>query len=204
MGKVFSILSRPVKNFNIESRAHKIISQDKPVPAPKHKASIEQAERILQENPDSLKELLKKDTTLDTHLKDVYVKSHDPAIDIKPSPVTPDRPLPLNRKGVEQFEFGFYEPINVAIGKCTLRQAVKFITNHQEDPSLWNSTKIAIDYKLPEDKIKNILHYFRVYKLFIPEKKVNAIFAGPSIPRERIGKRENDKMLNSGTDDKIK
>lgn len=48
MGKVFSMISRPVKNFNIESRAHKIISQEKPVPAPKHKASIEQAERILR------------------------------------------------------------------------------------------------------------------------------------------------------------
>lgn len=43
-----------------------------------------------------------------------------------------------------------------------------------------------------------------MYKLFIPEKKAKAIFAGPSIPRERIGKRENDKMLNSGTDDKNK
>lgn len=39
MGKALSMLSKPIKEFNIESRAHKIISKNKPIPAPMHKSS---------------------------------------------------------------------------------------------------------------------------------------------------------------------
>lgn len=48
MGKVMSVIGRPFRNFNIESRAHKIISKDKPTPAPKHKTDQINYERIMQ------------------------------------------------------------------------------------------------------------------------------------------------------------
>lgn len=48
MGKVFSMITRPIRNFNIESRAHNIISKEKPDPAPKHKANVVEAERLLR------------------------------------------------------------------------------------------------------------------------------------------------------------
>lgn len=37
MGKVISKVSHPFRNFNVESRAHKIISKEKPIAAPKYK-----------------------------------------------------------------------------------------------------------------------------------------------------------------------
>lgn len=39
MGKAISTLSKPIREFNIESRAHKVISKDKPNRAPLPKAS---------------------------------------------------------------------------------------------------------------------------------------------------------------------
>lgn len=48
MGKVLSIVSKSIKNYNVENRAHKIISKEKPAPAPKHKADIDEYERILK------------------------------------------------------------------------------------------------------------------------------------------------------------
>lgn len=48
MGKVFSMLTRPVRNFNVESRAHKIINKEKPIAAPLHKSNLEEAERLLR------------------------------------------------------------------------------------------------------------------------------------------------------------
>lgn len=74
------------------------------------------------DNPESFQELLKKDKALDINLKNLYVKSHDP--EIQP-PEQSIRALPLNRKVIEENEFGFLEPINVTIGRCTLRQAVR-------------------------------------------------------------------------------
>lgn len=48
MGKVFSIASKPFREFNIESRAHKVISKGKPTPAPKYKSDELDYERILK------------------------------------------------------------------------------------------------------------------------------------------------------------
>ena len=46
MGKVYSVISRQVQRFNVENRAHRIISQNKPAPAPKYPATLEELERI--------------------------------------------------------------------------------------------------------------------------------------------------------------
>lgn len=47
MGKVMSLVVRKVNRFNVENRAHKIISQDKPVPAPKYESNVQELERVL-------------------------------------------------------------------------------------------------------------------------------------------------------------
>lgn len=39
---------KPIRLFNVESRAEKVISRDKPVPAPKYKSNIEDMERVLK------------------------------------------------------------------------------------------------------------------------------------------------------------
>lgn len=48
MGKVMSIAVGKIKRFNVENRAHKVISQDKPTPAPKYEANVKDLERILR------------------------------------------------------------------------------------------------------------------------------------------------------------
>lgn len=65
----------------------------------------------------------------------------------------PSRPLPLDRKHVEEFEYGTKEPANVPIGKVTLRMALEFLTKHQNDPKEFTVKKIADDYSLSEEKV---------------------------------------------------
>lgn len=48
MGKVLSVGAREVRNFNVENRAHKVISQSKPKPAPKYEANVKELERVLR------------------------------------------------------------------------------------------------------------------------------------------------------------
>lgn len=43
-----SVITSPFKYYNIESRAHKVISQSKPVVAPKFKDTIKDLERVIK------------------------------------------------------------------------------------------------------------------------------------------------------------
>lgn len=48
MGKVLSLMTKPIREFNIESRAHAAISKEKPTLAPRHKADELNYERLLK------------------------------------------------------------------------------------------------------------------------------------------------------------
>jgi len=66
------------------------------------------------------------------------------------------RPLPLERKTPDDFEYGYLEPTRISAGHCTLRQALKFINDHQLDPENWPANKIANEYKLKEPLVGEI------------------------------------------------
>ena len=63
----------------------------------------------------------------------------------------PNRPLPLSRSPGEDLEFGFTEPAIIPKGKVTLRQALKFISDHQADPKSWTAEKISSEYLLNKE-----------------------------------------------------
>lgn len=65
----------------------------------------------------------------------------------------PERPLPLNRKIVEDFDYGFKEPEKVPLGRVTLRNALKFINDNQSNPKEYSAVKIANEYLLPEETV---------------------------------------------------
>lgn len=99
--------------------------------------------------------------------------------------------MPLERTAPIDFEYGYMEPTRVLHGHCTLRQALQFINDHQQDPETWTAKKIADDYKLKEPHVGklidlqtgiwiiynlftfavNILHYFKTFSVYIPEKQ---------------------------------
>ncbi|XP_004523185.1 protein NDUFAF4 homolog [Ceratitis capitata] len=170
MGKVMSMVARKVNRFNVENRAHRVLERDKPVPAPKFESNIQDMQRALELDPNLIEKLNKKDQALDDRLKDVYVTSEDRFIDYAAQRTDPDKPLPLSRKTVQDFEYGYREPTRVVPGRCTLRQAMQFITDHQSDPDLWTKQRIATDYKLKENVVENILYYFKSFNVYIPDK----------------------------------
>lgn len=48
MGKTASRMSRPLKNWNVENRAHKVISKEKPSVAPSYESMKKQIELVNQ------------------------------------------------------------------------------------------------------------------------------------------------------------
>ncbi|KAG5882139.1 hypothetical protein JTB14_005968 [Gonioctena quinquepunctata] len=186
MGKIYSTIKHPLRNFNLESRAHKIISQPKPIPAPRHEKDQIDIERLMKEYPQVYEGSLKKDEQLDRHLKDIFVTSHDTNIAMKQEQ-NPERPLPADRTTVESFLYGVKDPEKIPLGKTTLAKALEFITKHQSEPKAYNAKTIAEEFLIPEQKVRDILKYFRVFEVYIPqERKTKARFAGPSLPKVQI------------------
>ncbi|XP_017849580.1 protein NDUFAF4 homolog [Drosophila busckii] len=180
MGKAMSMLSRKANRFNAENRAHRFLDREKRAPAPKYESNLRDMERTLELDPKFVDKLNLKDSSLDTRLKDVYVTSEDRFIKrvmerqqqtAATGVVEEQRPLPLQRKTPDDFEYGYMEPKRISHGHCTLRQALQFINDHQLDPETWTAKKIADDFKLKQSHVDNILHYFKTFSVHIPDQK---------------------------------
>ncbi|XP_017873355.1 PREDICTED: protein NDUFAF4 homolog [Drosophila arizonae] len=171
MGKVMSMVARKANRFNVENRAHRVLEREKPTPAPKYESNLRDMERTLELDPDFVSKLNTKDASLDTRLKDVYVTSKDQFIQRVVQRQGADRPLPLDRTTPTDFEYGYMEPTKVSSGRCTLRQAMQFINDHQQDSEEWTASKIADQYKLKEPHVANILYYFKTFNIHIPDQK---------------------------------
>ncbi|XP_045455675.1 protein NDUFAF4 homolog [Melitaea cinxia] len=192
MGALVSRALRPLKSFNIENRAHRVISKEKPEVAPRYPSTIEELKRVQELDPEIDSKLDRKDPELDLRLKDVYVTSHGrPEDDVtrEKKEQRPDRPLPQNRDAVPDFDFGLMEPTKVPYGKTTLRHAIDFISAHQVNPDEVTVSKIAYEYKMKEEDVENILKYFKTYEIYVPAtKEAPALYAGPSKLREQLYK----------------
>lgn len=122
------------------------------------------------ENPEIVEESQRKDPELDSRLKQVFVtSSHN--IDQKRN-LNPEKPLPLDTTPVEHFELGYreVEVSQIAPGKCSLRQIIQFIGDNKLNPDEWTAEKIANDYKMKVEDVKNLLEYYRIFELHVPEK----------------------------------
>lgn len=203
MGGLVSKALRPVKSFNIENRAHRVISKEKPTVAPSYPSTVEELKRVREVDPDIDVKLSKKDPELDERLKDVYVTSHGrPEDDVtkEKQEKTSDRPLPQDRKAVPDFDFGLKEPEKVPYGKTTLRHAIDYISSHQINPEEVTAEKIAFEYKLKVEDVENILKYFKTYEVYLPATKTSpAMFAGPTELRRQLYK-SNLKEIESKKD----
>ncbi|EDW83086.1 uncharacterized protein Dwil_GK22664 [Drosophila willistoni] len=176
MGQVSSMVARRVNRFNAENRAHRVLEREKPTPAPKFESNLRDMDRTLELDPKFVDKLNTKDASLDTRLKDVYVTSQDRFIqrvqdrhaqEAKDS----ERPLPAERQTPSDFEFGYLEPSRISVGRCTLRQALQFINDHQVEAEKWPIKRIADEFKLKESHVGDILRYFKTFNVYIPDHK---------------------------------
>ncbi|XP_045467957.1 protein NDUFAF4 homolog [Harmonia axyridis] len=183
MGKILSHMKRPFQNYNIESRAHKIISQNKPIPAPHREMEQMEIDQILKENSPNFQESLRKHEELDKNLKKVFVTSKSTIA----NDGQPKRPLPSNRNSYIEPTLGIIESVQVPKGKVSLLNALKFITNHHNDASRCTVDQIVTEYSLPKATVRNILRYCRSFEIYMPEdKKTKAKFAGPHVQRIKV------------------
>ncbi|ETE64544.1 NADH dehydrogenase [ubiquinone] 1 alpha subcomplex assembly factor 4, partial [Ophiophagus hannah] len=166
-------LTRVLSKFNVENRAHREISKDKPRPAPRHPATAapdcefsgrKRATGSFQE------EIKKKDEKLHIFLKDVYVDSSDPGLQRKKK----GRNLPHKQEDyrpVIDGQFNYLDIQAVPKGKVLIEEALTLLNNHQRSPETWTAEKIAEKYSLELKDVNNLLTFFIPFVMdFLPYK----------------------------------
>lgn len=93
-----------------------------------------------------------KNIELNERLKDVYVTSNDGISVLQSENRSDQRLLPLKRT-TEYFELGYQESKIIPVGRVSLMQAMKFISDHRTNASAWTVEKIADQNKLGKDVV---------------------------------------------------
>ncbi|GAB1608773.1 NADH dehydrogenase [ubiquinone] 1 alpha subcomplex assembly factor 4-like [Argonauta hians] len=165
MGAVRSKMMKPLRNFNVESRAHKALDKQKikPVPAPHHKLPPTVSTTEGQPEPDPVAN--SRDELLHERLKVVRVESIGPA-----NKSFESRNLPERSTSLPEPEYGVVEPDQVTPGRVTISQALNLISDHQTNPKLHSAANIAQQYNLELYNTQQMLKHFQVFHMHFPKK----------------------------------
>lgn len=153
------LVARALRNFNVESRAHKVVSQEKPKAAPLHPTTPHEL-RI--QDAAVRDKIYKKDDHLLSLLREVYVDSTDPT----PAQARKDvlskqqeeRRLPKQTFKNDYFSILAIE--NIPKGKLSIIEALTVLSNHKHQPETWTAEKIAEEYSLELKDTKSLLEFF--------------------------------------------
>ncbi|XP_069829689.1 NADH dehydrogenase [ubiquinone] 1 alpha subcomplex assembly factor 4 [Dendropsophus ebraccatus] len=163
-----SNLVRAFKNFNVESRAHRLIGKDKPSAAPLHPATKDAVQAALANHPEVQDKIYKKDDQLLSRLKEVYVDSTDPLKQAKARATLPNQEdfrLPKHMMRNETFGVD-----DIPKGKISIVEALTIISSHKKTPETWTAEKVAGEYSLALKDAKALLEFFTPFDIKIVAK----------------------------------
>ncbi|NWS10907.1 NDUF4 factor, partial [Pachyramphus minor] len=150
-------VTRVFRTFNVESRARREISKEKPTPAPRHRTARLDA---TADQPEVKEKILRKDDRLLTLLKDVYVESRDPPVQVKDGG---GQRLPCKQEEKRLTKLGHLGALDVkkvSKGKISIVEALTLLNNHKLHPQIWTAEKIAAEYSLELKDVNSLLEFF--------------------------------------------
>ncbi|KFO83040.1 NADH dehydrogenase [ubiquinone] 1 alpha subcomplex assembly factor 4, partial [Buceros rhinoceros silvestris] len=110
--------------------------------------------------PEIKEEVYRKDDRLLTLLKDVYVESRGPPVQVK------DRagehlPCKVEEKRLTKLgHLGDQDVKKVSKGKISIVEALTLLNNHKLHPQMWTAEKIAMEYSLELKEVNSLLEFF--------------------------------------------
>ena len=69
---------------------------------------------------------------------------------------------------MDDLEFGYLEPAVIPVGRCSLRQALEFIAQHDRHSENYTTELIARDFKLDKLVVSSVLNHFHMLLLQVP------------------------------------
>ncbi|CAH1228125.1 NDUFAF4 [Branchiostoma lanceolatum] len=158
---------RPMKNLNVEARAHRLLDQEKPQPAPQYPTTKEEIARVQKLHPEIAKQQQTKDVRLDDFLKQVRVESHDPV----PKTSEGDRTEALpdssqTSSTIRQVTSGDTLDVRkVTEGKMTVHQILEVLIRHKKDPEEWTAEKVSQEFSVELEYARGLLTYFKTFEI---------------------------------------
>ncbi|NXG12722.1 NDUF4 factor, partial [Sakesphorus luctuosus] len=149
-------VTRVFRTFNVESRARREISKEKPTPAPRHRT----ARTVTAERPEIKEEILRKDDRLLTLLKDVFVESREPPARVKDGGSEHLPCKPEEKRLTKLGHLGALDVMKVSKGKVSIVEALTLLNNHKLHPQIWTAEKIAAEYSLELKDVNSLLEFF--------------------------------------------
>ncbi|KAM5164872.1 NADH dehydrogenase [ubiquinone] 1 alpha subcomplex assembly factor 4 [Mantella aurantiaca] len=162
-----SVLGRAAKNFNVESRAHRLIGKEKPSPAPMHPGTQDAVAGLLSRHPEIQENILKKDDELLSRLKEVYVDSTDTLPEGKHEVLSPAAGEFRAPKQTMSSVFLNIEVDSIPKGKIAIVEAMTLLNNYKQSPRTWTVERITKEYNLNIQDTKALLEYFRPFDVKI-------------------------------------
>lgn len=107
--------------------------------------------------------------------------------------------LPEDRSKIEDTEFGFPVPKVIPEGKCTLKTALTFISEHSSTPTKVTAETIAKEYSLNKVDVENVLKHFQMYHVQLPKDPTK--YASDVAPPKSLDE-EEVKKIRGEMDDK--
>jgi len=177
---------RPVQNYNVEERAFKVISRDKPTPAPVHPGKMKAIMDEIKRDPNLLTQG-KLDPKSMENMSKVFLTSHGDNPVVKRR----TRDLPTDRRGHDDYPYGMEEPTVVPQGKASMKQLLDLLSNHQSKPRDFTADKIATEYNLDIVDVRSLLEYYKPFQLHVPKKKEQ-----PKLPPLKYLQQKMDNLKN--------
>ncbi|XP_011306699.1 protein NDUFAF4 homolog [Fopius arisanus] len=185
MGIVTSKIVKTAKTYNVTERAQKVISKQKPTPAPSYPSTAKQIEIADQIDPQFMDNHYKQDPVFQDRLKQIFVTSN---VQFANDQQKSEKSLPQNTKGSKEWDYGFWEPEKAQEGKVLLKDALKFMADNITDPELNNAKTIAKQYKLNQKDVENILEYYRVFHIIVTPEEARPGYIQPPKFAQFLGK----------------
>ncbi|KAL4649057.1 NADH dehydrogenase ubiquinone 1 alpha subcomplex assembly factor 4 [Arapaima gigas] len=163
-----SRVTRLIRNFNLENRAHREIGKAKPKIAPRHPSTKNNEKTI---TPEVSKTIHEKNESLLMLLKTVYVESKDPPVKpLQPKKTEVEERRPLNVT-LPPNSYGISEITDVPKGKLSIVEALSALNQHKREPKAWSPEKLAKEYSLDLKDTKALLEFFIPFDVkIIPPK----------------------------------
>ncbi|XP_019617209.1 PREDICTED: NADH dehydrogenase [ubiquinone] 1 alpha subcomplex assembly factor 4-like [Branchiostoma belcheri] len=158
---------RPMKNMNVEARAHRLLERDKPKPAPQYPSTKEEIARVQKLHPEIVKLQQTKDVRLDDFLKQVRVESHDPV----PKTIEGDRTEALpdsSQISSSKRQVSSGDSLDVRVvteGKMTVTQILEVLVRHKKDPEEWSAERVSQEFNLELEHAQGLLTYFKTFEV---------------------------------------
>ncbi|NXG72284.1 NDUF4 factor, partial [Baryphthengus martii] len=112
------------------------------------------------DHPEIKEDIYRKNDRLLTFLKDVYVESRDPPVQVKDGG---DEHLPckLEEKRLTKLgNLGDLDVKKVSKGRISIVEALTLLNNHKLNPQIWTAEKIAVEYSLELKEVNSLLEFF--------------------------------------------